>query len=170
MAKVVLEPARRDQKQVIANLIQLYTHDFSEHWTGGPNGELGEEGLFEPYDYLDAYWTEPGRVPLLVRVDGRLAGFVLVNDHAHSGRAVDRNVAEFFIVRKHRRGGVGTTAAHAVFDLYPGTWEAAVVRRNMPALAFWRRAVSAHPKVSDIEEMDVAGPDWNGPILRFRIA
>ncbi|HEY5290381.1 MAG TPA: acetyltransferase, partial [Caulobacteraceae bacterium] len=102
------------------------------------------------------------------RAGGALAGFALVNDNSHSGLPVDRNVAEFFIVRKHRRGGVGTAAARAVFALYPGQWEAAVARRNLPALAFWRTAVSGCPKLIDLEELDVRSNDWDGPILRFR--
>ena len=32
----------------------------------------------EPYPYLDAYWEEPGRLPLLVEVDGEVVGLCLV--------------------------------------------------------------------------------------------
>lgn len=169
MAEVSVEVARPEEKEVVANLFQLYTHDFSEHWSGMTTGELQDDGRFAPYAYLDSYWTDPGRVPFLVRVDGKLAGFVLLNDHAHSGRPVERNVAEFFVVRKHRRGGVGVTAAQAVFSRYPGVWEAAIARRNTGALAFWRKAIGSHRDVHDVEETDVATADWNGPIIRFRI-
>jgi predicted acetyltransferase len=169
MTEIDITLARPEEKPVIANLMQLYTHDFSEHWSGGPEGELGDDGRFADYPYLDSYWSEPARVPLLFRVGGRLAGFALLNDHAHSGRAADRNMAEFFIVRKHRRGGTGTAAAHAVFSRYPGTWEAAIARRNAAALAFWRKAVASHPHVHDIEESDISTEEWNGPVIRFRI-
>lgn len=168
MPRVEVSVAEPQQQDVLANLIQLYTHDFSEHWAGGPQGELGEDGRFAAYP-LDAYWQEPDRIPLLIRVGGRLAGFALVNAYAHSGRSLDRAMAEFFIVRKHRRGGVGLTAAQQVFGRYPGLWEAAVARRNTGALAFWRRAAATHPQVGEIEELDLASEAWNGPILRFRI-
>lgn len=157
------------QEHVIQNLMQLYVHDFSEQWSGTERGELGDDGLFPEYPYLKSYWQDDKRVPLLVRLGGNLAGFVLINDHSHSGLPVDRNMAEFFIVRKHRRGGVGTRVAHSVFNRYPGVWEAAVARRNVGALAFWRNAVSHHRTVRDIEETNVETVDWNGPILRFRI-
>ena len=108
-------------------------------------------------------------MPLLIRQGGALIGFALINDHAHGGRPVERNMAEFFIVRKHRRGGMGTATAHVVFGRYPGTWEAAVARRNTAALAFWRKAIASHPLVSAIEEEDIATQEWNGPVIRFRI-
>lgn len=161
-------PASRDDRGAVDNLIQLYIHDFSEHWSGGPDGELGDDGRFAPYP-LEAYWRDEGYVPLLIRADGRLAGFALLNRRSQTRQGVDRNMAEFFIARKHRRGGVGTLAARAIFDRYPGVWEAAVARRNVAALAFWRRAVEGCALVGDIEELDLRTSSWDGPMLRFRI-
>ena len=167
--RVEVEPARPEERGVLTNLLQLYVHDFSELWRGRPEGELGEDGLFAPYGPLDLYWREPGRLPFLVRIDGRLAGFALINDVAHSGLPVDRNMAEFFIVRKHRRGGAGRAAALTLFARLPGVWETAVVRSNAAALAFWRNAVATSPLTEGIEELDRADAQWDGPILRFRV-
>lgn len=169
MPDIEVTPARIGEKPVLANLMQLYIHDFSEHWSGTPNGELQHDGRFAEYPHLDSYWSDPARVPLLIRQGGALIGFALINDHAHSGRPVARNMAEFFIVRKHRRGGAGMAAAQAIFSRWPGTWEAAVARRNVAALAFWRKAIAGHPLVSAIEEEDISTPDWNGPVIRFHI-
>jgi predicted acetyltransferase len=102
-------------------------------------------------------------------VEGRLAGFALLNTASHSGQPLDHNMAEFFIVRKHRRGGIGTAAARTIFHGRPGIWEAAVARRNPGGLAFWRNAVGGCPLASKVEELDLATEAWNGPILRFRI-
>lgn len=157
------------QEHVIQNLMQLYVHDFSEQWSDTKRGELGDDGLFPEYPHLESYWREDNRVPLLIKRGGNLAGFALINEHSHSGLPVDRNMAEFFIARKHRRGGVGSTAAHMIFDRYPGLWEAAVARRNVGALAFWRNAIRQHPAAHDIEENDVDTAEWKGPILRFRV-
>jgi predicted acetyltransferase len=166
---VLAEAAPEASRAAIGAMMQLYAHDFSEFWAGTPRGELGEDGRFADYP-LEPYWREPGHVPLVLRKAGQLIGFVLVNAEAHSGLPADRNMAEFFIVRKHRRGGLGTQAAHAVFDLYPGQWEAAVARRNLAALAFWRRVIASHPRVRDIEESDLQTEHWNGPVIRFQIA
>ena len=198
---VAVAVARLDERAALANLMQLYVHDFSDFWSGTSNGDLRDDGRFEDYP-LDPYWRDEGQmgdplsgplsdqlsdpvddqvggklsggrahrhVPLLVRRDGALIGFALLNTSSHSGQSVDRNMAEFFIARKHRRGGVGTAAAREIFARFPGVWEAAVARRNGGALAFWRAAVSGCPGADEIVELDVSTPAWNGPILRFRI-
>lgn len=149
--------------------MQLYVHDFSEQWSDTERGELGDDGLFPDYPDLESYWRDGNRPALLVRHHGNIAGFALINDRSHSGLPADRNMAEFFIVRKHRRGGVGTKVAHTIFSRYPGQWEAAVARRNAGALAFWRNAIRQHPRAREIEEKDFDTADWNGPIIRFRI-
>jgi predicted acetyltransferase len=166
---VTVSVAAPHERAAIENLFQLYVHDFSEQWSDQDRGEVSDLGLFEPYPYLALYWEAPGRTPLLIRRGGHLAGFALVNGVAHSGRPLDRSVAEFFVLRKHRRGGTGLKAAHAIFALWSGQWEAAVARRNTGALAFWRKAVASAPGVSDIEELDTADDHWDGTILRFRI-
>jgi predicted acetyltransferase len=160
--------AAADERLIIERMMQFYTHDFSEQWWDRPDGELQDDGLFSAYP-LDPYWRDADHIPLLIRRDGKLAGFALLNAASHSGRAVDRNMAEFFVVRKHRRGGVGMAVARTIFSRYPGVWEAAVARRNVGALAFWRRAAKDHPWAETFEEFDVATEAWNGPILRFRI-
>ena len=151
---------------VVANMFQLYIHDFSEFWFDQAQGELGTDGLYELPDNLHTYWEDADRVALLLKRAGHLVGFALLNGHAHSGEPVDWNMGEFFILRKHRRSGVGTSAAQAVFARFPGRWEAAVARRNTGALAFWRRQAQSH---DDVKVLDVNSPDWNGPILRFNV-
>ena len=165
MPVVDIQTAMPRDRTVIEAMMQLYIHDFSEHWAGTPRGELGEDGQFAPYP-LDPYWRDTGHIPLIMRTGSALAGFALINPKAHSGSAVDHNMAEFFILRKHRRGGVGLAAAQAIFARFPGQWEAAVARRNTAALAFWRRAVGDE---NDVTEIDLTTEAWDGPVLRFRV-
>ena len=166
-AAIEIVVALPDDRVALANMLQLYAHDFSELWAGGPRGELGPDGLFAAYP-LDAWWREPDHIPLLVKVGGFLAGFALLDRVSHTGRPLDRNIAEFFIVRKHRRSGVGSTAARMIFSRYPGHWETAVARANLGALAFWHAAIQ--PMAEEVELVDVESALWNGPVLRFRIA
>jgi predicted acetyltransferase len=168
MPKVEISRASAAERSTLRNLMQLYVHDFSEFWAGTPDGDLHPDGRFGDYD-LAPYWSEAYHFPLLVRASGQLVGFALVDDQGHSGQPTDWNVAEFFIARKYRRSGVGTAAAHGLFDRYPGRWEAAVARKNTGALPFWRGAVARHPRVSEVQEDDVTSPAWNGQIIRFRI-
>jgi len=168
MSSVEVVVAGPQQRVVFENLMQLYTHDFSEQWYDRPTGEVDERGRFPDYA-LDPYWREPEHIPLLLRADAKIVGFALLNKLTHTNRPVDRNMAEFFVLRKHRRSGAGTAAAQAIFSRYPGMWEAAIARRNVAALAFWRRAIGEHPLSQHIEEVDVSTAGWNGPVLRFRI-
>lgn len=167
--QIDIQPATPAQRGVLENLIQLYTHDFTEHWAGTDKGELGEDGRFPPYA-LDPYWSEPGCHPLLVRIGGHISGFALLNARARSGMDADINIAEFFIVRKHRGGGVGRQVAHALFDRFPGQWEAAIAHQNTAAQAFWRRAAETFPRASDIGQIEILNANWAGPVLRFWIA
>jgi len=166
-AAVEIVAALPEDRAALANMMQLYSHDFSELWAGGPRGEHGPDGLFTAYP-LDAWWREPGHIPLVVKVGGFLAGFALLDRMSHTGQPLDRNMAEFFIVRKHRRSGVGTAAARAIFNRYPGRWETAIARANQAALAFWRAAIA--PLAEEVELVDVESALWDGPVLRFRIA
>jgi predicted acetyltransferase len=169
MVDVTLEKVGRERRLTLVNLFQLYAHDFSEQWFDRPEGELDETGRLEEYGLLDNYWTEPKHEALLIRADGRLAGFALVNDYSHSGLPLDFQVAEFFVARKHRRSGVGRSAALAVIGARPGLWELAVARRNTGAQVFWRRVAGL--LVGDqVEELDRDDDRWNGLILRFRVS
>jgi predicted acetyltransferase len=168
MARIELVEAGPQLRPVIENLMQFYIHDFSDFLVHGNRKTLGEDGRF--FDYpLDPYWRDAGRMALLIRSNGLLAGFALVNDQGHTDAATDFNMAEFFITRGHRRGGTGTAAAQAIFARRPGRWEVAVARRNTPALPFWRRAIEGFDRAVDIDETDQNDARWNGTLFRFRV-
>src|ERR1700732_3731876 len=96
-----LIPATPDQGSILANLLELYAHDFSEFH----DLELGADGRFG-YNSLPLYWRESNRNAFLVRLDGKWAGFVLVKGGSEiSGDETIWDMAEFFIVRGHRRRG-----------------------------------------------------------------
>ena len=78
----------------------------------------------------------------------------------------DHAVAEFFVLRKHRRTGVGTRAAHEVFRRFPGRWEVPVASYNIPALRFWRNVVRAMPAAA-LQEHAGDGQRWSGTVLTF---
>jgi predicted acetyltransferase len=168
MSRVELEAISAARRPAFDAMFQLYVHDFSEFWAGQDRGELPESGQFDTYPELDLYWTEPDRSAWFIRAGGHLAGFALLNRHSHSGFPADHDVAEFFVVRKHRRSGVGIEAARKLIAARPGQWEIAVVRANVGALGFWRRVAAAvSPKV---DELNLDDARWDGAILRFKVA
>jgi predicted acetyltransferase len=132
-------PATPEHEPVLANLIELYAHDFSEFHAI----ELGADGRFG-YEELPLYWREAGRHPFLIKVAGKLAGFVLVKrESTVSDDATVWDMAEFFVARRYRRCGIGTKTAHQVWNQFPGRWEVRVMHMNHSANQFWQRAISA---------------------------
>jgi predicted acetyltransferase len=132
-------PASEEQSPILANLLELYAHDFSEFHAL----ELGADGRFG-YPQLPLYWRDSNRHPFLVKVDGNLAGLVLVKQGSEiSSDQTVWDMAEFFIVRRYRRRGVGTGVAHDVWRRFPGCWEIRVMDSNRSALGIWRRATAA---------------------------
>lgn len=163
---VLLTAALRGEAPIIHNLMQLYTHDFSEFWAGTTRGDLNPDGRFDAYPLSD-YWSRPNWSALFIWRNQILAGFSLINDKTHSGQATDRNLGEFFILRKHRGQGVGQIAAEHIFSSHPGSWEVAVARKNVQAREFWRKTIQNAGRAADVRELDVHSAEWNGPVFRF---
>lgn len=137
--EVKITAAAPEEETVLANLLELYAHDFSEFF----ELEVGEDGRFG-YPRLHLYWKEPHRHPFLIRADGKLAGFVLLQKRSQiSGDAGVWDMAEFFILRGYRRRGLGMRAAHAVWRMLPGRWEVRAMEQNPGAKQFWQRSVNA---------------------------
>jgi predicted acetyltransferase len=155
-------PAERSEVETLRNLFQLYAHDFSEVLPL----DVDEAGRFsEPQ--LAAYWVDAWRVPYVLRVDDRLGGFALV--HRTTGVTQEGEVwdmAEFFVLRRYRRAGVGTAAAHQIFAMHPGEWEVRQLAANVAAAAFWRRAIARYTDGRFHEER-LDDKRWRGPVQRF---
>jgi predicted acetyltransferase len=154
-------PASIEDKSILRNLMELYNYDFSEF----DGAEVDSHGLYG-YERIDHYWTEEGRYPFLVHVDGRLAGFVLVRTLEEPAPEPVRSIAEFFILRKYRKLGVGRAAACHIFDRFPGCWSVAQLESNFPAQAFWRRVVAGYTN-GNFEEMWRDDETWKGPVQTF---
>ncbi|MHC4192376.1 MAG: GNAT family N-acetyltransferase, partial [Planctomycetota bacterium] len=69
--------------------------------------------------------------------------FVLVNKHSYTTQ--ERFcIAEFFIMRKYRRKGIGREVAHRVFGMFGPLWEVQQTKDNTVAQAFWGNVVSEY--------------------------
>jgi predicted acetyltransferase len=156
-AHIEVLPAAPEQQTILANLLELYAHDFSEFH----DVEIGEDGRFG-YSSLPLYWSEPGRHPFLVWVDGKLAGFVLVKRGL--GVSCNRTIwdmAEFFVLRGYRRRRIGTHIAHEVWRRLPGSWEVRVMESNVSAQHFWAQAIAMFTgETADPVRVEHGGRGW----------
>jgi predicted acetyltransferase len=157
IARVEVIPAAIEDEPILANLLQLYAHDFSEFY----DVEIEPDGRFV-YRQLPRYWSESGRHPFLVRVDGKLAGFVLIKRGSEiSGNAAVWDVAEFFVLRAYRRHGVGTRAAHEIWRRFPGAWEVRVLRANISAHQFWTLSIGEFAGENmQLQSVEKDGDEW----------
>jgi predicted acetyltransferase len=139
--EVTLETAEPGDAPLLANLLELYVHDLSEIFSIG----IGEDGRFG-YEKLSLYWRErERRFPFLIRAGGELAGFVLATRGSPAtDDPADLDVAEFFVLRRNRREGVGRRAAFLLWRRLPGHWIVRVSEGNHGALPFWHGVISEY--------------------------
>jgi predicted acetyltransferase len=142
--------AGHQHKEAIKNLMQFYMYDFSNFLPL----DVEKDGLFAPYLNLDSYWQEDAsRFPYIIVKDDKYVGFVLV-------RLIDTkendtfSIAEFFIMTKYRRSGIGTAVATQIFDLHKGQWEVFQKETNKPAQIFWHKVIDAYTNAKFTERSE----------------
>lgn len=160
--KVELQQIPEGKKSILFHLLQLYMYDFSEI----QGSDIGPDGLFR-YEHLDSYWEDPSRLPFVISVDEQVAGFVLVNSYTCVQKAgATRSIAEFFVLRKYRRKGVGRTAAFLIFDRFPAKWEVRQIAENEAGQRFWRRVIGEYTG-GGYEEVILDTEAWHGTAQIF---
>lgn len=86
---------------------------------------------------------------ICLKVNNKLAGFVLVNSVSCLNRKdITHSIAEFFIMRKWRRKGIGKATAFELFNKLPGKWEVSQERKNKNAQIFWRSIINEYTQGS----------------------
>ena len=159
---IALIEVKETEKAVLRQLMELYAYDFSEY----DDNDVNEHGLFG-YTYFDHYWTEDSRHPFFIKVDGNFAGFVLVNEYCYVVKEPGtKSIAEFFVMRKYRRRGVGKAVAIQVFEKFPGKWEIIQHEENEPSKLFWEEIIREYMK-GHYRKEKVKTEWWEGQALIF---
>ena len=137
--EIALERVRPDKRDTLFGLLQYSL--FEESLTD--LNEMNDDALFD-YPWFDAYFSEPQREAYFIREKDteRLLGFAMVREH-EDGR---HSIAEFLVIPKYRRNGIGMAAAKACFALHGGLWEVKPAYGSEPARLFWQRAVNEYTK------------------------
>jgi predicted acetyltransferase len=160
--RIEVKRAESTDRIKLDNLMQFYIYDFSEFLPI----DLDEKASFKE-EILDSFFADPDKDAFLVLVDGLPAGFAFVSaEIVLQQNQGGRCIKEFFIVKRHRRNGVGKTVATAIFSMYPGIWEVRVVRTNLPAKVFWEKVISEYSEGRyKCEERN--DERWRGSIFSF---
>ncbi len=64
------------------------------------------------------------------------------------------SIAEFFVMKKYRRKGIGKSVAHQIFNLHKGTWEVFQKESNKPAQLFWNKIITNYTKGNFTERFE----------------
>jgi predicted acetyltransferase len=156
LSAIDVEPLRVEEAPVLAALLQLYRYDFSEF----RDDDVEADGRYV-IDQFRLYVSDAEHMSYLVRVDGKLGGFAIVRRcDAVDGRGTVIDVAQFFVMRKYRRQGIGEAVATQLFDRYGGVWQIGERPNNFVAQSFWRAIIGRYIG-GDFEELpgdEVVGP------------
>ena len=135
---IVLKQVMFEEKETLRNLLEKYDYEFSQY----DHRDVDSLGLFG-YFYLDHYWVESNRWAYFIVVDEKLAGFVMVNTYPEvKDQTCDFQIAEFFILHKYRKRGVGFTAFSEVLKRHQGRWQLKVHPKNVAADSFWQKSIN----------------------------
>lgn len=162
-----IERVNEDEKLVLAHLIELYEYEFSEY----NQNDVNHLGLYG-YSYLDYYWTEDNRFAYFIKVEGRLAGFVMICDYCYISKDENRLfMSEFFIMKKYRRKGLGFLTLKEIFKIHQGRWELSVHPKNKPSVRFWEKAIKLFSKggYSYIENVPDIYDDSDAMVYLFEV-
>lgn len=129
-----------DEKEILRNLLEKYDYEFSQ-WDKRDVNNLGLYG----YPYLDHYWTDKKRWAYFILVDGKLAGFAMVNNLPEVDNSeTDFQMAEFFVLHKYRRTGVGKQAFFKVLEIHKGKWQLKRHPANIASVHFWDHVIDEY--------------------------
>jgi predicted acetyltransferase len=127
-------------KPILENLLSMYCYEWSQY----DKSDVNSQGS---YGYrIGEYWENEKYHPFFIRVDGILAGFVLVNNEFDIHTDYDYAMAEFFIMFKYRQSGIGRSVANTLFDKFHGKWELKRHPHNVVSVQFWDKIVSEYTK------------------------
>ena len=132
--------AKKEDRETMMNLLEKYLYEFSQ-WE---KTDVDEDGLYG-YEYLDCYFEEENRFPYFIKVDDKIAGFVLISDYPEvPEEETDFCLSEFFIMHKYRRNGYGMEAVFEVLDLHHGKWQLKRHPHNICSVNFWNKVIDEY--------------------------
>ena len=154
---IQLIQVKPEERELLWNLHQKYLYEMTNYY----DDEMDEKGNYH-YGYFDAYFTEPEREALLIRDDGKLAGFAMLNPYSYIGEKPDHVLAEFTVFPRYRKHHVALRTAEALFESRKGHWEIKYSEKNAAAKSLWNKVSEPYsPRRTDLGE--------EGTLLSFRV-
>lgn len=133
-----LDSVQPQEKDTLFRLLQYSLYEES----GADQNDMGDDALYD-YPWFDAYFVEDSRHAYLVREEGtgRLLGFAMVKNR-ETGDGY--KIAEFMVLPKYRRNGIGKRVAIECFERFRGDWEVAPALGSEQACQFWKYVIDGY--------------------------
>ncbi len=140
-----------EHKAVIWNVFQFYCYETSVE----DEYDLEANGLYALSDeYFAQYWSDPRWSAHLLRWDGAIAGFALIE--ASEALHGAQELADLFVLKRFRRRGIARDVALHFMVRRSVPWTVVVFDEAQEARAFWS-SMFAHPSLKPSRQ--VADPD-----------
>ena len=123
---------QNEHKQVIWNMFQFYCYDISTQ----DGCDLEDSGLYSlSPDYFAQYWTKPRWSAHLLRWEGAIAGFALIEDSDALPAGLE--IADLFVMKRFRRHGIARQVVRHFMAEREMPWTVVVFDEAAEAKAFW---------------------------------
>jgi predicted acetyltransferase len=139
---ISIEPVSRDEKEILRNLTEKYEYEFTAY----EDADVNNMGLYG-YKYIDHYWTDKNRYAYFIKVNGKLAGFIMIDDCRYIDRIeTNFSISELFVMHKYKKMGVGTYAVKYVLNKHKGKWQIGYNPKNEIGKKFWNKTIKEYTK------------------------
>lgn len=129
---IELKLVKESEKDVLYNIFQKYLYEMTKYY----DDELDDMWNYS-YKYFDDYFIEPTRKALFIKWEGKIVGFMMINNHSYIDQKPDYVIAEFSIFPNYRKKGIAQEAISIAFSQYHGKWELKFSLKNKSALNLW---------------------------------
>lgn len=102
----------------------------------------------------------------MLKYQGKIAGFAIVDKLKHLDGKEGFEIGEFFILKKYTGLGLGRKFAFYLFDSFKGNWQVRQKEGNNSAIKFWRKIISEYTSNNFTKEF-VDNDEWSGPVQYF---
>ena len=137
-----LHKAEAEEKEIVHNLMQLYTYELTFFEDETTSFRMLDNGFYSIDKYLSVFFERENSNAYILKCGDKLAGFVL----QRINEAGFNEISEFFILKKYRKNGAGTFMANKMFEYHKGKWEIRTLFKNTKAQEFWRKVVNEASK------------------------
>ncbi len=158
---IELRKAQAKDFPALQQMLELYQYELSDIWQQEADAEA-------KYGYnLQRHRQDEHFHAHIALEASQYAGFALIAP-AHVTRKKGRWMEQFFVLKRHRRCGVGRALALHTLQSYPGLWEVGQMPANTAAQVFWREVIAAQTR-GDYVEVEVTEGSWQGRVQQFHV-